>query len=204
MNKSKISTQRINFIAVAVAFFFSIVTLNTTKAQIKNEKNDTTLSTIRWYSFESALILNQERVAQGLPTKKIFVDVYTDWCGWCKRMDATTFSHSVIVEKLNRDWIPVKLNAERKDTVIINGQQFVNENAGKSRSSHQLAQVLLQGQMSYPSYALIDETGKPIQIVKGFQTAGQFEIMLDFFSTNTYKTTDFEDFKKTYKGLIAE
>ena len=195
---------RINFLTVAVAFCFCIVALNTTKAQMKTEKSDTASSTVRWYSFESALMLNEERAAKGLPTKKIFVDVYTDWCGWCKRMDATTFAHPVIVEKLNGDWIPVKLNAERKDTVIINGQQLVNENPGTSRSTHQLAQILLQGQMSYPSYALIDETGKLIQIVKGYQTAQPFEMLLDFFSSNMYRTTDWEDFQKTYQGIIQE
>jgi len=27
--------------------------------------------------------------------KKIFIDVYTDWCGWCKRMDKATFQRPV-------------------------------------------------------------------------------------------------------------
>jgi thioredoxin-related protein len=159
---------------------------------------------VQWYSFEDALMLNAERAAYGLPTKKIFVDVYTDWCGWCKRMDATTFSHPVIAEKLNGNWIPVKIDAERTDTVVINGQMFVNENATASRSSHQLAQVLLNGQMGYPSYALIDETGRPIQVIQGYQSAPQFEMMLDFFSSNAYRTTDWEEFQKTFKGLIRE
>ena len=166
------------------------------------QKSDTLLSSIRWYSFENALMLNEERAAQGLPIKKIFVDVYTDWCGWCKHMDATTFAHPVIVKKLNEEWIPVKINAERKDTVIINGQLFVNENPKSPRSPHQLAQILLSGQMSYPSYVLIDERGKVIQPIKGYQPVQQFEMLLDFFNSNAYKTTDWEEFQKTYQGLV--
>jgi thioredoxin-related protein len=178
---------------------------NTVEKEKPEHKNDETKSsTVQWYSFEGALKLNGELAAQGLPTKKIFVDVYTDWCGWCKQMDAKTFAHPVIIEKLNKDWIPVKLDAERKDTLIINGQEFVNQNPEKNRSSHQLAQALLQGQMSYPSYALIDETGKQIQTVKGFQTAQQFEMLLDFFSSNSYKTTEWEEYQKTYQGSIKE
>jgi thioredoxin-related protein len=156
---------------------------------------------VQWYSFENALTLNAERVANGLQPKKLFVDVYTDWCGWCKRMDVTTFAHPVIAEKLNKDWIPVKINAERKDTVVINGQTFVNENPGP-RGSHQLAQILLNGQMSYPSYALIDETGKPIQVIPGYQQAPQFEALLDYFSSNAYRTTAWEEFQKTFKGQV--
>jgi thioredoxin-related protein len=159
---------------------------------------------VQWYSFEDALTLNAERAAYGLPTKKIFVDVYTDWCGWCKRMDVTTFAHPVVAEKLNSSWIPVKLDAERKDTVVINGQLFVNENPNVSRSSHQLAQVLLNGQMGYPSIALIDETGRPIQVLPGYKTATQLEAMLDYFSSNAYRTTDWEEFQKTYRGLVRE
>ncbi len=156
---------------------------------------------VQWYSFEDALTLNAERAQYGLQPKKLFVDVYTDWCGWCKRMDVTTFSHPVIADKLNTEWIAVKINAERKDTVVINGQTFVNENPGP-RGSHQLAQVLLNGQMSYPSYALIDETGKPIQVIPGYQQAPQFEMLLDFFGTNAYRTTTWEEYQKTFKGLV--
>ena len=158
---------------------------------------------VKWHSFEEALQLNAERAANGLPTKKIFVDVYTDWCGWCKRMDATTFAHPVIAEKLNTDWVAVKLNAERKDTVVINGQAFINENQG-TRSAHQLAQILLNGKMSYPSYSLIDEAGKPIQVIAGYQEVKQFEMLLDFFSSNAYLNMSFDDFQKTFKSLIQE
>jgi thioredoxin-related protein len=159
---------------------------------------------VQWFSFEDALTLNAERAAFGLPTKKIFIDVYTDWCGWCRRMEATTYSHPVIADMLNRDWIPVKLNAERTDTVIINGQMFVNENPGAPRSSHQLAQALLQGQMGYPSIALIDETGRPIQVLPGYKTPRQLEVLLHFFSSNAYRNTDWEEFQRVFQGLIRE
>ena len=165
-------------------------------------QNRSLIPPVQWYSFEDALALNAERAAYGLPTKKIFVDVYTDWCGWCKRMDVTTFAHPVIAEMLNIDWIPVKINAERRDTVVINGQPFVNENAG--RGAHQLAIILLNGKMGYPSYALIDETGKPIQVISGYQQAPQFEMLLDFFSSNAYQNTEWEEFQKTFRGLVRE
>ena len=177
---------------IIVFFVFLLINITCVLAQ-----------SVKWYSFEDALQLNAERAASGLATKKIFVDVYTDWCGWCKRMDAATFAHPVIAEKLNTDWIAVKINAERKDTVTINGQIFVNENKG-TRSSHQLAQVLLNGQMSYPSYALIDETGKSIQVIKGYIEVQQFEMYLGFFSSDAYKRMSFEDFQETFKSLIQK
>ena len=160
------------------------------------------LPPVKWYSFEDALTLNAQRAAYGLPTKKIFIDVYTDWCGFCKRMDAITFSHPVIADMLNRDWIPVKLNAERRDTININNQIFVNEHPG--RGPHQLAIVLLKGEMGDPSTVLIDETGRPIQVLQGFKPPTQLEVLLSFFSTNAYRTTEWEEFQKTFRGIIRE
>ena len=34
---------------------------------------------IRWMSFEEAIALNKKK------PKMIFIDFYTDWCGWCKK-----------------------------------------------------------------------------------------------------------------------
>jgi len=159
---------------------------------------------VQWFSFEDALTLNAQRAAYGLPTRKIFIDVYTEWCGWCKRMDATTLSHPVIADMLNTNWIPVKLDAERKDTVMINNQMFVNEHPHLPRSTHQLAQILLNGQMGYPSLVLIDEYGSPIQILPGFKTAPQLEMLLVYFNSNAYKNTTWEDFQKVFQGIIRE
>jgi len=159
---------------------------------------------VQWFSFEDALLLNAQRMAYGLPPRKIFVDVYTHWCGWCRRFNDQTLSHPVVADILNTEWIPVKLNAERTDTVIINNQVFVNENPGVQRSSHQLAQVLLQGRMGYPTQVFIDERGSTIQISPGFKSPAHLEALLRFFGSDAYKTTEFEEFLTTFQGLIRE
>jgi thiol-disulfide isomerase/thioredoxin len=43
----------------------------------------------------------------------IVADFYTDWCGWCKKMDQTTFSNPAVV-KLLKDYVPLKVNAEKQ------------------------------------------------------------------------------------------
>ncbi len=157
-----------------------------------------TVGKIDWRSFEQALDENGFRAANGLMPKKIFVDVYTDWCGWCKRLDATTFAHPEIIRYMNENFIPVKLNAERTDTVVINGQRFINRNASERRGSHDLAIQLLQGKMSYPSCTFLDETGKQITIVPGYMEAPQFEILLHFIAEDAYKTLDWETFSASF------
>ena len=36
--------------------------------------------------------------------KKLFIDVYTDWCGWCKKMDKTTFAETEVAKYINENY----------------------------------------------------------------------------------------------------
>src|SRR5574337_722786 len=92
---------------------------------------------IKWYSFQEAYNLNKTN------PKKIFIDVYTDWCGWCKKMDASTFKDPNVIKIMNKYYYAVKLNAEMKDTITMDTVKFVNPSPNTPRSTHQLAAALL-------------------------------------------------------------
>jgi len=152
---------------------------------------------IHWYSFEEAYQLNKKK------PKKIFVDVFTDWCGWCKKMDAETFTNPVISKYMAKHFYCVKLNAERKDTVIIDGVKFTNPNPGSKRSTHQLAVELLKGNMSYPSFVFLNEKSQWLTVVSGYHIAREFEPILHYFGDDAYqKETPWEDFKASFEGEL--
>lgn len=154
---------------------------------------------LRWRSFEESLVENGVRAQMNMQPKKVFIDIYTDWCGWCKRLDATTFSHPEIVRYMDSAFITVKLNAERTDTVYINNTAFVNQSAASGRrGSHDLAIQLLQGKMSYPSCTFLDERGQQITVVPGYMDAKQFEVLLHFVAEEAYKTTSWEEFSAKF------
>lgn len=44
--------------------------------------------------------------------KPIIIDVYTDWCGWCKVMDRETYSNDKVADYINKNFYAVKYNAE--------------------------------------------------------------------------------------------
>ena len=153
---------------------------------------------IKWMDFEEAVAASKKK------PKKIFIDMYTDWCGWCKKMDASTFVNPVIVEYMNENFYAVKFNAERKDTVVFNGKNYVNPNPTGQRSSHQLAQELMAGRMSYPSFLFLDENAGKITTVPGYRKAPEFESILHYIAEDAYKTQKWEEFSASFKGTAVE
>ena len=146
---------------------------------------------IKWYTWEEA----QEMAATN--PKKVFVDLYTNWCGWCKRMDATTFQDPEVIKYLNENFYPVKFNAEQKETVMFNDREFtyyVEE--GKKKGVHLLAYALLDGRLGYPAFVTLDETYARIMISPGYKKVPQLIEELTFANDEKYKEMSWEDFQK--------
>src|ERR1043166_1262050 len=66
---------------------------------------------LKWYQWNEGYPIAQK---QG---KMILVDAYTDWCGWCKKMDRDTYTNSDVIKKLNQHFIIVKFNPEQREKV---------------------------------------------------------------------------------------
>jgi thioredoxin-related protein len=145
---------------------------------------------IKWYTANEAFELQKKE------PRKILMDVYTNWCGWCKRMDASTFTNSKVVEYLNKYYYCVKFNAEGKENVTFNEMNF--ENDGKYGKSHSFAVAVLQGKMSYPSIAYFDEKSRLLTAVAGYMTPEQILPILAYFGEDNYKTKDFQTFSAEY------
>ena len=151
---------------------------------------------VKWYSIEEA-----EKLFNKSP-RPIFIDTYTDWCGWCKKMDSETFTDPVIADLLNNKFYPVKFNAEGKSSVTFMGQTFIND--GKAGRAHQLAIALLQGQLSYPTVVFMTKEDNRFAVspVPGFRPAKEMEVLLSFFADNAYKTQKWDDFQKNFTGKV--
>ncbi len=154
-------------------------------------------SIIKWYTLQEAMELNAKQ------PKKIFIDVYTDWCGWCKVMDSVTFHNPYIAEYLSKNFYPVKFNAESTKDIVYKGKVYKNQNQGK-RSPHDFAIALLKGKLSYPSIAFMDSTNTPITYISGYLTPEQIEPLLVFIYDDLYKTEKWETFMAKFTSKLPK
>lgn len=152
----------------------------------KNEK-------LEWLSIEEVLVRHNEE------PKYWLIDVYTDWCGWCKRMDALTFSDSLVVEELKKNFYVVKFDAESERDIVIGERTYKFVPQGK-RGYHELAAEIMNGKMSYPTIVYFDNEGRRIQPVPGYQTPEQILPILKYLGSGTYKTVAWEEYMKSYKS----
>lgn len=147
---------------------------------------------IKWYTWEEAIKLNETH------PKKLFVDVYTDWCGWCKRMDQTTFTDPGVAKLMNKHFYPVKFNAEQQENVVFKNYTLKYiPNAGR-KGVHELAYSLLDGKMGYPAFVYLDEKQDRITISPGYKEADAIIKELTFIGEEHYKNKSFNEFSKAY------
>jgi thioredoxin-related protein len=157
------------------------------------------------------LTMNEAVATQAENPKKIFVDMYTNWCGPCKLMDRNTFSNKDVISYINENFYAVKFNAEGNETINADGQSFTNPGydpakAYRRNSSHEFTTYM--GVNAYPTILFIDEEGNLINRVKGYKTPQQMELYLKFFGTELWESIQtqkefdeyFQNFEPEFKS----
>jgi len=148
---------------------------------------------IEWLSVEKALELQKQE------PKKIFMDVYTDWCGPCKMMDILTFSNKDVIEYVNKHFYAVKFNGEGNEEFMHLGNVYSNPQyvaTKRKNKMHEFAQYL--GIQGYPVVVFFNEKGEPILPVMGMLDPAQLELYLKFVQSNDYLSVNDEQQMRQY------
>lgn len=135
--------------------------------------------TVSWVKFDDAFEIARRE------NKKILVDVYTDWCGWCKKMDSEVYASEPVARILGTSFISVKVNAESSDPITFRGQGLTEEQFARGA-----------GVTGYPTTLFLDQEGTPITIVPGFHPSDRFSSILKYIGEDHYKTISFQEFQE--------
>jgi len=146
---------------------------------------------VNWLSWNEAA----ELAATDKNPKKIFIDIYTDWCGWCKKMDKDTFQNAEVAAYMAENFYMVKLDGEGKEDIEFKGKVFKFVPSGR-KGYHEFAAALMQGKLSYPTTVFLDEKMNMLSPVPGYQKPKPFLDIAKYFGDDIYKEKDW----KTYAG----
>ena len=94
--------------------------------------------------------------------KQIFMDIYTDWCGWCTKMRNETFPTPEAQAAL-RNFVPLSVRTQLKD-----GTPTENKPLEK-----------LYGVQGFPSLYILDENGKTVRTLASYLPPKEFTQFLD-------------------------
>ena len=155
---------------------------------------------INWITLEEAVKLQKKN------PRKIIMDMYTVWCGPCKRLDRDTFGNKDVINYINKYYYAIKFNAEGNEKVNYKGKTYTNPNYDPARAKsrnyqHQLAQHF--GVRSYPTMIFIDENLEFLSPIGGYRNPQQLELFLKLFKEDLHKelTTQeaYNEFYETFK-----
>jgi thioredoxin-related protein len=136
---------------------------------------------LAWRNWDTGL---REANSKGRP---VLVDVYTDWCTWCKRMDRDVYSRSDVRDYLSRRFVPVRLDAEAQDGAVYEGKSYTSRSLA--------ARFRVNG---YPTTIFLKSGGEHLVNVPGYVPADRFLMVLRYIGDGHLdRGVSWEEFVKT-------
>lgn len=145
---------------------------------------------VRWMRLEEV-----EAQLQTHP-KPVLIDVYTDWCGWCKVMDKKTYARNDVATYINEKMYPVKFNAESKEPVTWMGKTY---RYNPARRIHEFALYLITGEMAFPNTVILPAVTEKPQSIAGFLEPKDMEMVVKYFGEGYYKKRSFDNWARNFK-----
>ncbi len=145
---------------------------------------------VKWQTIDAA---SKSKIGE----KMYLVDFYTDWCGYCKKMDRETFNDPTVIKIIKKYFFPVKFNAEGSNSFDWFGQTYRPATNGRNRT-HEFA----RGVRGYPTIALYKADGTLFQAIPGYNPPKDFVVILWYLVSGDYNRYSFERYSQIFDKEI--
>ena len=143
----------------------------------KKETPKAAAGAVVWLAWDQAM---SDAQSQG---KFIVVDVYTDWCHWCKVMDDKTYSDQAVAGLMKESFVAVKLNAERANTVNFKGKAYTEMDLARNFDVS-----------GFPTTMFLASDGTVIGKIPGYIEAPVFKQILEYLTSGSYKDMSLDQY----------
>lgn len=151
--------------------------------QDPKSKTDSKTEKVQWLTFDDAT----GRAAK--EDKHIIVDIYTNWCGWCKVMERQTYGNPEVAAYLKEHFLLAKVNGEASGTVHWQGKEL---------TERQLARAL--GVNGYPATYFLKPNADLLGGVSGYIEHPDFLIYARYVHTRWYEKGKIQDYADSLRS----
>ncbi|TAH04741.1 MAG: DUF255 domain-containing protein [Sphingobacteriales bacterium] len=146
---------------------------------------------IQWMS------LTEAEAALKKQARPLLIDLYTDWCGWCKVMDKNTYSNKNVIAYIAKNFYAVKLDAETRSTLNWMGKAY---RFNANYRTNDLAIYFTQGKLSYPTTVIIPTDNSGPQPIPGYLEPKNIELVLKYFGEGKYGKQPFREYQRSFNA----
>jgi thioredoxin-related protein len=108
--------------------------------------------------------------------KLIFVDIYTDWCTWCHKLEKEVYTDPVVQQEFARNFALTKIDAEAETRRTYRGSILTERDLATQWNV-----------TAYPTMIFLDQSETPVFAYEGYLPASDFVKLLEFVSSGAYR-----------------
>lgn len=128
--------------------------------------------------------------------RPVIINLYTNWCYWCKVMDVKTYKNKNVAAYINKHFYAVKVNAETKEMIGWSNKNYFYNPQNKMND---FALYVTNGQLGFPTTIIFSQLQEEPAAIPGYMTPKEMESILKYFGEGFYKKQNYMEFAKTFK-----
>jgi len=157
--------------------------------KVDNSLKPDTLGEIDWISPENVMHLNKKR------PKPVFMYFYSDECISCKVMEHTSLGSRDIAQKINENYVPVKVNSHGENDINFIGKIYKSNGVNQP---NQMALQFLSTDPLMPAVVIFDENYNVLARMEGYLTKEKLLPLTEYFYNKTFKKLSLQEYFKNY------